>query len=185
MDAIQVMMQEHELIVRVLGALDGFADSPLDTPAHQLELGHFVRFIREYADARHHGKEEHVLFAGMIRNGFPAEGGPVGMMLWEHGQMRELIGALSRFAEQEAPWSDADREHLSDAARSYADMLREHIMKENEMLYPMAMEHLPPRVQEQIDVECAALDQDRARAGGDAALEKLADHLVARYGRAR
>jgi hemerythrin-like domain-containing protein len=178
-DAIQIMMNEHEQILRVLDALDCYAAAVHETP---LELEHFVTFIREFADERHHGKEEHVLFAAMVRNGFPPEQGPVGMMLFEHQQMRELISVLRGLAEQDASWSSSDKERLADVARSYTSMLREHIMKENEMLYPMAMEHLPPRVQDQIDDECAALDNSRASAGADSALEKLAAHLVARYG---
>jgi len=183
------MMSEHEQILRVLEALDCFAAAVHDTLGDKLELGHFV----EYADERHHGKEEHVLFEAMIRNGFPPEQGPVGMMLFEHQQMRELISVLRGLAEQDAPWSSTDRERVSDAARSYTGMLREHIMKENEMLYPMAVEHLPPHVQDEVllstrgqgsasvDRECAALDERRASAGTDATVEKLASHLVARY----
>lgn len=185
MDSIQVMMNEHQQILRVLDALDGFAATPRDAPADKLELEHFVTFIREYADERHHGKEEHVLFTAMIRNGFPPEAGPVGMMQLEHQELRELVKVLRDLAEQDAPWSPDDQERLLDAARSYASMLREHIMKEDEMLYPMAMEQLPPQVQDEVDVECAALDARRASAGTDATLEELAAHLVAKYGGAR
>jgi hemerythrin-like domain-containing protein len=183
MDAVQVMMNEHEQILRVLEAFDAFADGVNDPPGHKLELENFITFIRQYADERHHGKEEQVLFAAMIRNGFPPEQGPVGMMLFEHQEMRGLVSELGALARQDAPWSSSDTERVADVARSYTSMLREHIMKENEMLYPMAMEHLPPSVQDQIDVECAALDKRRAAAGTDATLEKLASQLVARYAR--
>jgi len=183
MDSIQVMMNEHEQILHVLDALDRFATDVRDTPEDKLELGRFVKFIREYADERHHGKEEHVLFTAMARNGFPPEQGPVGMMLLEHQEMRGIVSVLRALAEQEAPWTPADVERLSEAAGSYTSALREHIMKENEMLYPMAMEHLPPPVQEEVDDDCAALDERRASAGTDAALEKLASELVARHAR--
>ena len=181
MDSIETMMREHELILRVLDALDGFVDAPGDAAGDRPELGRFLRFIREYADERHHGKEEHVLFAAMARNGFPPEQGPVGMMVFEHQEMRKMVSELRALAEQGAPWSASDRERVSDSARAYSSTLREHIMKENEMLYPMAEGHLPPPVQDQIDGECAALDLRRASAGTDATLEKLADELVARY----
>jgi hemerythrin-like domain-containing protein len=179
--AIQVMIDEHEQILRVLEALDCFAAAVRDTPGDKLELGHFITFIREYADERHHGKEEHVLFAAMARNGFPPEQGPVGMMLFEHQEMRALVSVIRGLAEQDAPWSSSDMERLSDSTSAYTSTLREHIMKENEMLYPMAMEHLPSPVQDQVDDECAALDESRASAGTDATLEKLASHLVAKY----
>jgi hemerythrin-like domain-containing protein len=181
MDAIQIMMNEHEQILGVLEALDRFVADVHDTLEDKLELMRFITFIREYADERHHGKEEHVLFAAMARNGFPPEQGPVGMMLFEHQEMRGFVSELRALAQQDASWSHADRERACDSARSYISMLREHIMKENEMLYPMAMEHLPPSVQREVDVECAALDKSRASAGADAALEDLAAQLVATY----
>jgi hemerythrin-like domain-containing protein len=180
-DCIQIMTDEHQQILRVLDALDGFAAAVRDTPEGKLELGQFITFIREYADERHHGKEERVLFAAMVRNGFPPEQGPIGMMLSEHQEMRALVSVLRGLAEQDAPWSSSDLERLSDSARSYTCMLREHIMKEDEMLYPMAVDHLPPSVQDQVDDECAAFDESRASAGTDATLEKLAARLVARY----
>jgi hemerythrin-like domain-containing protein len=181
MESIRIMMDEHEQILRVLEALEAYAAAAQGTPGDKLELGHFVTFVREYADERHHGKEEHVLFTAMTRNGFPREGGPVGMMLMEHQDMRALISTLRGLADQDGPWTAEETERVRDTARSYVETLREHIMKENEMLYPMAMEHLPPHVQEEIDADCAALDRQRGSAGTDATLEKLAAHLVTRY----
>jgi hemerythrin-like domain-containing protein len=181
MDSIQVMMNEHEQILGVLEALEQFVADVRQTPEAQLELERFVTFIREYADERHHGKEEQVLFAAMARNGFPPEQGPVGMMLLEHQEMRGFVSELRALARQDAAWSDADRERVRDSAERYISMLREHIMKENEMLYPMASEHLPPPVQSEIDLECAARDEGRASAGTDAVLEELAARLVATH----
>ena len=183
MDAIQVMENEHERILGVLDALDRFVADVHDTPEDKLELTRFITFIREYADERHHAKEEQVLFAAMARNGFPPEQGPVGMMLYEHQEMRGFVSKLRALAQQDASWSLADTERVCDSARSYTGMLREHIMKENEMLYPMAMELLPPSVQQEVDVECAALDEGRASAGGDVVLEDLAAQLAAHAGR--
>ena len=181
MDSIQIMMNEHEQILGVLEALEQFVADVQQTPEDQLELKRFVTFIREYADERHHGKEEQVLFAAMARNGFPPEQGPVGMMLLEHQEMRGFVSELRALARQEAAWSDEDRERVRDFAGRYISTLREHIMKENEMLYPMASEHLPPPVQSEVDLECAALDEGRASAGAEAALEELAARLVATH----
>lgn len=185
MDSIRIMMAEHEQILRVLDALDAFAESAQGSPGDQVDLGHFVDFIREYADERHHGKEEAVLFEAMVRNGFPRDAGPVGAMIQEHEEMRQLVKSLRSFADQEAAWTLADRERVAGAARSYTSTLREHIMKENEMLYPMAEEQLVPAVQDEVDRDCAALDARQAASGTGARLEKLAAHLVAHFGEQR
>jgi len=181
MEAVENLMKEHEQILAVLDALDRFATSERDAAGDQAELGRFVVFIREYADARHHGKEENVLFEAMTRHGFPREQGPVAVMLHEHEQMRKVVGALRSLAEQAAPWSPADRTRLAEAALSYTGALRHHIMKENEILYPMARHRLPASVQEHIDRECAALDARQTPAGRDGALEELAAELTGKY----
>jgi hemerythrin-like domain-containing protein len=173
------MLKEHELIGRVLDALDRFAAAAGGAPEGRAELGRFVRFIREYADERHHGKEERVLFEAMHHNGFPRDQGPVGMMVEEHRQLRELAAALARLAAPGGPWSPAEVQALEEAAASYTGTLREHIVKENEMLYPIAEEQLPPQVQEDVDRACADLDRRAAASGAEASLAELASGLLA------
>lgn len=179
--AIENMMKEHEQILAVLDALDAFASSERDAGADPAELRRFVTFIREYADDRHHAKEENVLFEAMIRQGFPRDQGPVAVMLHEHREMRETVAALRGLAEQEGPWNGEERKRLAEAALSYTGTLRHHIMKENEILYPMAVHRLPPPVQDEIDRDCGALDDRRASAGTDRSLEELGASLVAKY----
>ena len=53
-----------------------------------------MEFIATFADHNHHGKEEDILFPAMEKAGFPRDGGPVGVMLMEHTQGREYVGAM-------------------------------------------------------------------------------------------
>jgi hemerythrin-like domain-containing protein len=46
-DCIQIMMDEHQQILRVLDALDGFAAAVRDPPQGKLQLGQFITIIRE------------------------------------------------------------------------------------------------------------------------------------------
>ena len=70
-------MSEHRLIERTLDAL---AASPTRSACKagddKEELQRFVTFIRGFADAHHHGKEEDILFAAMVEAGFPRQAGP-------------------------------------------------------------------------------------------------------------
>ncbi len=62
-DAIEMLMDEHRLIERAIDALVAFADEVRrKVTDDRVELGRFVTFIREFADACHHGKEEDILF---------------------------------------------------------------------------------------------------------------------------
>jgi hemerythrin-like domain-containing protein len=181
MDAIETLMQEHRTIEQVLEALVGFAEEMARTGrTDQQELGRFVTFLREFADARHHAKEEEVLFRAMVQAGFPSQGGPIAVMLQEHGLGRAHVAALAGLAGQASPWSAADLARLGEASRGYAYLLRAHIQKEDGVLYPMAERRLPEAAMAQVDEACGRLDRASAAAGGPGLLA-LAEALCAAH----
>jgi hemerythrin-like domain-containing protein len=182
MNAIEMLMQEHRTIEQVLEALVGFADETVRSGrGDRQELARFVTFLREFADARHHAKEEDVLFRAMVQAGFPSEGGPIAVMLHEHGLGRAHVAALAELAGKGTPWSAVDLSRLGAAAHGYAALLRAHIQKEDGVLYPMALRHLPEAALEQVNEACRMLDTARtASAGPD--LLALAEALDAAHG---
>ncbi len=180
MDAVETLMNEHRTIERVLDALVGFSEDVIRRGATEKEeLGRFVRFVREFADACHHGKEEDILFAAMVEAGFPRKGGPIAVMLHEHDQGRALIAALRSRAEQPGPWGDADRQEIAEVARGYSALLHAHIHKEDAILYPMAEQHLAPEVMDRVGEDCARYEAERL--GSHEELHALAEALVARH----
>ncbi len=182
MEAVETLMSEHRIIERGIDALAAFAEEARRSTADdRLELGRFVTFIREFADACHHGKEEDILFKAMVEAGFPSQGGPIAVMLEEHDMGRAFVKQLADLAEQEAPWSADDRLRLADAAHGYADLLRQHIFKEDTVLYPMAEAHLPPQAVERVDEECRRYEEEKTGSGEHERLHRLAEDLAAAH----
>jgi hemerythrin-like domain-containing protein len=181
MEATEIMMAEHQVILRGIDALVAFSDEVRRGGGSREELSRFVTFIRGYADALHHGKEEDFLFAAMVEAGFPREAGPIAVMLSEHDVGREYVGTLAALAETRVPWSEGDREAVGDAARGYAELLRAHIHKENVILYPMAEARLPAALQARVDAQCAEFEAAARADGRRETLERLANDLVARH----
>ncbi len=182
MEATDVLMQEHRTIEQVLDALEAFAGEVVRTRrTDKEELSRFVTFLREYADARHHAKEEGVLFRAMVENGFPAEGGPIPVMLHDHEQGRDLVRVLAAHAGQAPAWTEEDLASIAEAARGFALLLRAHIQKEDRILYPMADRHLPEPAVAEVNATCRALDARHGPAGQDPHLA-LAELLVAAHG---
>ncbi|HTN54458.1 MAG TPA: hemerythrin domain-containing protein [Anaeromyxobacter sp.] len=180
MDAIETLMTEHRLIKQVLDALVGFAQEAGRTGAtEQEELGRFVTFFREFADACHHGKEEDVLFTAMTAHGFPSEAGPIAVMLHEHDQGRALVTRLAELAGQAAPWSAEDLQSLAGLAGAVSEILHAHIHQEDAILYPMAEQRLPAEALEGVSRDCERFEAERA--GAHERLHALAEGLVARH----
>jgi len=138
----EVLKHEHRLIERLLGVLEGVAA--------RLERGEEIspeflkqalEFIRTFADRCHHGKEEGSLFPLLEGHGVAREDGPLGVLLQEHERGREFVRALT---EGVAGYEEGDvkaKEDIIANARGYIRLLREHIRKEDEVLFPMA-DHL-------------------------------------------
>jgi len=182
MDAIETLMNEHRTIESAIDALVSFADEVRRKGTDdKQELGRFVEFIREFADACHHGKEEDILFAAMVEAGFPRQAGPIAVMLMEHDQGRAHVRALAGLAAQEAPWTAEDRQRLGEAAYGYAHLLRAHIHKEDAILYPMAEQRLPAEVMERVSADCEAYEARKTGSGEHERLHRLAEELIARY----
>jgi len=144
MEATDILMAEHRVIERVLAVLN--------TAAERLEQGQPVRpgffidasdFIKGFADGCHHLKEEGVLFEAMVNHGMPRLGGPIAVMLADHEQGRSFTRGM-RAAAQKLEAGDASaREAVITNARGYTTLLQQHIMKEDNILFPMADRVIP------------------------------------------
>lgn len=159
---IAILMEEHRRIEKVLDVLDAYASHAVaDDDVSRAELADIVLVIQQFADARHHGKEEDILFATMCEHGFPREMGPIAVMLHEHDEGRALVGALAEVASGEGPLDEDDRERVAEAARTFSALLRQHIMKEDQVLYPMAAGKLSAEVMASMSERFE--ESDRAR----------------------
>jgi len=176
---IEVLMAEHRLIERVLTAMEACAKRvEAGEAVEPAELGRFARFLRGYADALHHGKEEEILFEEMIAAGFPREAGPIAVMLTDHDHGRALVRAMLALSEK-AAWDAADRRTVVDSALGFSGMLRGHIHKEDRILYPMAEQHLPAPAMEGVAERFGAKLAETAQAERE--LEALGVELERRW----
>lgn len=143
MNAIEQLTQEHQVIKRMLAALEGMCaalEAGEAVPAEDFEKA--VEFIRVFADKRHHGKEEDLLFPALVELGMPKDAGPIGVMLREHGMGREFVRGLAEAAARLKAGDKAAAGEVADNARGYAALLDQHIDKEDGILYPMTEAHL-------------------------------------------
>lgn len=181
MKATDILMQEHRIIERVLTALE--------TGADRLEAGGTVdpqffieatEFIGGFADGCHHRKEEGVLFEAMNAAGMPKDSGPVAVMLAEHDQARAYTRGLREGAEKmQAGDSEAARQVIRNA-RSYAALLRQHIAKEDNVLFPMANGVIPTSEHARVLADFERLEHDETGEGVHEKFLALVDKLERR-----
>jgi hemerythrin-like domain-containing protein len=144
--AIDDLKNEHDAILSAIQILErmiaGMEKAPsVDTK----DMRDFIGFLKEFADKCHHGKEEGLLFPALIQAGLPEKGGAIGVMLGDHAQGRQFIRDM-----EESLTPQVDRVKLAQAAGGYATLLRNHIQKENMMLFPMTEKMLTETQLEQL-----------------------------------
>ncbi len=178
MKATDILSSEHRVIERVIATLE--------TAADRLDAGQAVPpeffldaadFIKGFADGCHHAKEEGVLFPAMRANGLPQQGGPVGVMLMEHEQGRVFTRGMRAAAERLRGGDASATGEIVANARGYAALLRQHIQKEDHVLFPMADQVIPADQHETIFEDFETVEKEETGEGVHEKYLALADKL--------
>ena len=181
MRATEILMAEHRIIESALHALEDAArrlHKGADVPSNFFLDA--AEFIRGYADGVHHYKEEGVLFKAMVARGFSEEHGPVGVMLSEHAQARHYTQELHAAALRLNAGDTNARSSVVDNALAYVQLLRQHIQKEDRILYVMAEQVIPPDEQDQMEADFAAVESEKYGTDTREKYEALARDLARR-----
>ena len=176
-DITQALVHEHQLIVRMLAVLEQKA---VQTGRGEYTNYRFyleaVDFIRNYADRFHHAKEEDVLFEALVEHGMPRENSPVAAMLVEHDHGRAFVKAMEEAANAALAGKPGQDRLIAENALGYVALLRDHIDKEDHILYPLAERILPEEVRGVI-----LGGYEKAEASNRADFEKGYRDVVERY----
>lgn len=180
MTATEILRREHEAVLKMLDATEQVAE--------QIENGVKVRpevfndlleFFQIFTDKCHHTKEEELLFPALLRKGIPSEGGPVSVMLHEHEEGRALIREMAESGRAYQSDAEGAGRRWTKAARAYAKLLREHISKENNVLFVLAERVLTQGELEQLAVSFEKVEIERLGVGTHERLHAKMNHLLA------
>jgi len=150
--ATENLMKEHQLILRYVDLMERYAAVSLKNPHAPILLEKaacFIEFIHEFADDFHHAKEEDILFRYLEVPGVLTHCNPVPQMLMEHEKARELVRNMEHALQAK------ELSRLAENAAQYAGLLREHIYKEDNILYPMGERGLSDEAKTALLEECA------------------------------
>jgi hemerythrin-like domain-containing protein len=117
-----------------------------------------VDFITNFADQRHHGKEEQLLFPALERSGIPRQGGPLAVMEHEHQIERELMADLRQSIELYADGDAPATRRFVEAGRAFLSLLVGHIEKEDSILFRIGDEVLDEALKAKLVEEFKQLD---------------------------
>ncbi len=119
-----------------------------------------VSLIKGYADGLHHAKEENLLFPLMVKRGYSAKQGPVAVMLNDHAQGREYVKGMVEGIAGYKRGNETALTKIYENMQGYIILLRNHIAKENNVLFRMADTALSEKDQQELLEEFAKVENE-------------------------
>jgi hemerythrin-like domain-containing protein len=178
MEATDLLIEEHRIIERV--------HSALERQTRRLESGSAVRpgffqdstaFFRNFTDGCHHRKEEEWFLMAMMDAGLSNQTGPLAIMLAEHERGRVYNRAIEKAARALECGEIGAREELIRNALEYTALMRQHMRRENEFLFPTAERLISPRAQKALAAEFERFEHAETGAGIHLKYRRLADAM--------
>jgi len=153
------LISDHNLIERALILFEKeIAKGEQMNPDIALSL---ITFLEDYGDECHNQKEEKFYFPLLLERGLPPMG-PVAVMLEEHKSERNYLSEIKQIIGKFKIHNKFD-ESLKGITDEYIELTKNHIWKENDILYPMGKRIL-------------------SVADGEALLNKFNELTFSRYG---
>ncbi len=160
MKPTEELVHEHEVIIHVLKSVADEAVKMHDGADIRPDLIEMMLdFFRNFTDKCHHAKEEKHLFPLLEQRGMSHDSGPISVMLLEHTEGRRRISNISGLLPA-AKLGDTDAiKAISENLSAYANLLENHIAKENGVLFPMAERILSQHDQENLEKAFALVEE--------------------------
>lgn len=183
MNSVEVMVMEHKNILRMLDVVKKACFKVIKgDEINYDDFKKMIEFVREYADAHHHGKEEKFLFKEMQNNL-----GKLGEKLITHGMlvehdygrlyMKDLEDALLNY-------KNGNEESILDIisnAVGYTNLLKRHIAKEDDAVYKFGETNLPKEVMEQVNLKTKVFEKEAESKGTQKYFTDILENLEKKY----
>ena len=157
-ETLKILSEEHQNILKIIKILENECDAIEN--GKELDKDFFekvIEFIRNYADKFHHAKEEDILFLELNKPNIEMPCNPVEQMLIEHNEGRGFVKGM------EKRLNERDKIRVIRNARAYADLLKKHISKEDDILYPMADKALNNKIKKEILKKFKEIEKERKK----------------------
>ena len=146
----QLLKDEHKAVLQKLTAMEKVLGSLDKKEAISAELKELTTFFKAEFWV-HFTKEEEALFPE-IETFMPRDAGPLGVMLMEHEDLRKTNERVQQATAEYLGGStgEATRKVLREQGAHFIGVLRDHINKEDNILFMMADMHLDQAQMEKV-----------------------------------
>jgi hemerythrin-like domain-containing protein len=165
-DPIQILVDEHKLILRGLDLLTTAAEKIVrnqNPPKEFFEKA--MRFTTDFTNKFHHYKEEIVMFGLLAQKHQGEIDAELERLRGQHDALRDYVNTMSESLDAYGKNVDSEVRRLHRSLSEYIDVLRRHIHAENRIFYPLVAKALTKDEMQWLQGE---FDKYAAKEGPDA-----------------
>lgn len=183
MNSVEVMVMEHDYILRMLNVVRKACFKVMKgEDINYDDFGKMMEFVRKYADAHHHGKEEKFLFKEMQTNlGKLGENLITHGMLVEHDYGRLYMSDLEDALQRVKKGDEESKLDVISNAVGYTNLLKRHIAKENDAVYKFGETKLSKEIIEQINLKTEEFEKEAEKQGTQKYFIGILESLEKKY----
>jgi hemerythrin-like domain-containing protein len=154
---LEVLEAEHKIMLRIADVLESMsAKAAQESEYNTADVEGIFQLLRTFGDELHQAKEEGALFPVFTAHCDASEYAAVRHMLFEHEQDRSLMnGMADAVGRSNAP-------QFAEYAARLVSILRNHIFKEDNILFESIKSHLSAEDDSRITSEFEVYDQEFA-----------------------
>ncbi len=171
--------EDHVHILRLIDVMEHITSHGVSDIDH---IETIVEIIKNFADGLHHAKEENLFFPFLATKGFSPQQGPVAVMLHEHVLGRNYVKGISDNIESLKKGDKSALKGIHLNMNGYAELLRNHIGKENNILFRMADKVLSEAENNQLLYRFGEAEKDHPSSAGPKEYIKMIEDLTSFYG---
>lgn len=137
---IKTLVLEHDEILDYLDQLEKIIDSLENSEIEEEDMEKLEHIAHHLVEAeKHHEREEEVIFPRLEDKGID---GPTRIMRADHDEYWPLKKEFKELVSKSSPSKLENKQRIIEISKTLVYGLRDHIFKENNILYPSALENL-------------------------------------------
>jgi len=178
MKTLQDLKHEQEIVKHALTISENICERlEGGETLNKDDMAEILEFLTVFVDRCHHSKEEEHLFPAIEQDAKPM----IAQMLTEHETGRRFIRQIKQAFEAYKSGDIEVLPILTGNLRGYITLLREHIDKEDHILYHVAEKLLSQKQDEQMFTAFEAIERERIGAGKHEEFHQMIHRLEATY----
>jgi DUF438 domain-containing protein len=169
---IKLLMDDHSIIEKALVIIERQLEK---NKKNWSAISTLLDVLWDYGETCHNMKEEKVYFPLLLERGMPPQG-PVAVMLAEHQKERDYLNKLKSLLPEAKQNKELEQE-FSNIFGEYSALTKDHIWKENDILYPMGRKFVQPDDVPYLATEFKRIEQESLGVGAFTRYKTLVDAL--------